>query len=185
MSEVEASGLSTDGREGQSMRCRKCGMTMAFGLELVRGGKIHECWRCPCRLEVVKVEEAAELRSEWVREPGRLVVRLACRNAYIFDRSLFLRFVRSVAREIEASPRHLVLNLEGIGLVPDSFLPKLFRIRRFLLRHGKQLKIVHRSPLFRAIFAGLDGEVDQYLVPDEAAGLGALPVEPALEAAAV
>jgi hypothetical protein len=160
-------------------------MAMAFGLELVRGGRVYECWRCPCSVEVVKVEETTELKSEWVREPGRLVVRLACRNAYLFDRSLFLRFVRAVARELKDSPRHLVLNLDGVSYLPEGLLPVVFRVRRFLRAHGKQLKIVHRSHLFRAFAAGFEADVDEYLVADESAGLRALPSEPLLVAASV
>lgn len=167
------------------MKCRKCGTSMAFGLELVRGGRVYECWRCSCSVEVVKVEETTELKSEWVREPGLLVVRLACRNAYIFDRALFIKFVRTVARELKDEPRNLVLNLEGVGFLPEGLLPVLFRVRRFLRAHGKQVKIVHRSPLFRAFAALVEADVEEYMVADEGAGLRALPSEPLVAIATV
>lgn len=182
--EVVSTDVGRLSREDHPMKCRKCGTSMAFGLELVRGGRVYECWRCSCSLEVVKVEETTELKSEWVREPGLLVVRLSCRNAYIFDRALFLKFVRAVARELKDEPRHLVLNLEGVSFLSEGFLPLIFRVRRFLRGHGKHVKIVQKSPLFRAFAALVDADVDEYMVADEGAGLRALPSEPQLAAIA-
>ena len=167
------------------MRCKKCGTAQAFGLELVREGRVHECWRCACSVAIVKSEPASDLAAEWVREPGRLLVRLACRNAFIFDKALFARFVRAVARDVKAAPSHLVLNLEGVALLPDAFLDDVLRLRRFLVAQGKSMKIVQRSPLFRALAVARETGVGADFAADEGAALHALPAEPVLAAASV
>ena len=112
-------------------------------------------------------------------------MRLACRNAFIFDKALFARFVRSVSREMKAAPSHLVLNLEGVGLLPDELLDEVLRLRRFLLARGQSMKIVQRSPLFRALAGAREAGVAADVAGDEPSALRALPAEPVLATATV
>jgi len=157
--------------------CAKCGAATTFCLELVRDGRVHECVRCRCGLRVVHDEGATEIPASISGETHVLLVRIACRNAYVFDRTLFSRFVRRVAAEFERSPRHVVLDLEPVGLLAESCYPALRRVRGTVLARGKRFVVVQRSPLFRTLARSFDPGIEWEFAADAAAALASLPAE--------
>lgn len=150
------------------MRCRYCGEAMAFRLDLVKDGILHECFKCTCGAWELRRKDEVGLPVEIDKRTDVLIIRLRCRNVYIFDREIFNDFTRRISRDLTEEPTHVVLDLSEIGYVPEADLLSLVRLRRFLQRIGKQLRIVQRSDLFRSNLKGIDPEAEQYLFRDEA-----------------
>jgi len=158
------------------MQCERCGSEMTFSLELVKDGRAYECWQCVCEMRVLKDYALSRLRREILKQDDVLVVRLECRNLYLFDRGVFLEFMRCIFRELRHEPLDLLLNLEEVAYLPDMFFRVIVRLKRFLDDRGKRLTIVNSSAVFRhtlrdveiddsGVLFGSEREAESVLVP--------------------
>jgi anti-anti-sigma regulatory factor len=140
---------------------------MAFHLELLKEGHRYECFKCTCGAYELRDRGAESLPVEISKTAYVLLVRLRCRNVYIFDREVFNDFTRRISREVTAEPNHVVVDLTEIGYVPETNLGSLVRLRRFLARKGRELRLVQRSEVFRGNLREIDPEADLYLFRSE------------------
>ncbi len=149
------------------MKCERCGSDLTFSLELVKEGRAYECWRCVCEFRVMAERALTRLSREILREGEVLVVRLQCRNLYLFDRRVFHEFMRTIFRELREDPRSVMLNLAEVAYLPEMFFRSIVRLKRFLDRMGCRLTIINSSAVFRHTLAGAQVDPENVLFRSE------------------